>query len=311
MTKETVFITGGAGFIGRSLVEKCINSGKDVVVYDNFSTGSIENLAPYIDQIRIYEADILDQQKISEAIKESKPTILFHLAAHHYIPYCNEHPVETLQVNVIGTYLVLKNAAEHGVKLSIVASSGAIYPDLDKPLSEDIIPEPMDIYGVSKFLSEKVSEYISMTTNLNVIVARIFNTYGPHERTPHLITHIIKSLQNSSVIELGNLNSKRDYIYVEDVANALMEISAKVNNHKYIVLNIGTGQEYSAMEIIQILRELIGLNIEVVSVLHRRRKVDKLHQIADISKIYKLTSWLPKYSLKQGLVMCLKSEGLL
>ena len=309
MDYQTVFITGGAGFIGRYLVARCVEEGLKVVVYDNLCSGSLENIEPFMDKIRFYKADILDYQRIKTAMQETKPDAVFHLAAHHYIPFCNNHPLETIRVNVEGTLSVLNAAALNNVDVTIVVSSGAIYPSLEIPLHEDLTPEPKDIYGVSKLLSEKIARFVSSTSSLRCIIVRLFNTYGPFEKTPHLIPTIIEGLKRGEVIELGNLHTKRDYIYVEDVADALLKL-LKIKD-KYVVVNIGTGFEYSAIEIVNILQELIGKSIEVVSVPWRQRAIDKLHQIADLKKIFALTGWRPRYSLKEGLKKYLESEGLL
>jgi len=308
MNTNNVFITGGAGFIGRWLVKRCLEEGLRIAVYDNLSVGKLENIAPFLDYIDFFESDILDYQSLKSAIEKTRPSVVFHLAAYHFIPFCNQYPTETLRVNVEGTYSVLRAASECGVEKAIIASSGAIYPNREYPLNEDEGVSPSDIYGLSKVLSEEIARFFANITPLKCIVARLFNTYGPYETNPHLIPHIIQSLHKAPRVELGNIHTKRDYIYVEDVANFLLQCS-KINSSKYLVVNIGTGREYSAQEIVAEISDLLGIHIEVVISSERIRKVDKPHQIADITRLVQLTGFYPQYSLREGLKKYLIHEG--
>ena len=142
MSKNRVLITGGAGFIGRALVAHCLQEENEVAVIDNLCTGRLTNLDPYLDRVQFFEADILDQAALETALRQTQPSTVFHLAAHHFIPFCDKHPRETLRVNVEGTYSVLTAAARHGVDVAVVASSGSLYPSQDGLLSEDLEPAP-------------------------------------------------------------------------------------------------------------------------------------------------------------------------
>jgi UDP-glucose 4-epimerase len=310
VSKGTVFITGGAGFIGRWLVARCLEVGLRVAVYDNLCAGRLENIAPFLSKIDFFKDDILNYQVLKESVEKTKPDVIFHLAAHHFIPFCNEYQLETMRVNVEGTYSVLDVAARSRCKTVVLASTGAIYPSQDSPLSEDIIPVPVDVYGFSKLLCEEIARFFSNTRSIRCVVARLFNTYGPYETNPHLIPHIIASLHNGHRVELGNIRTKRDYIYVEDVANLLLQCS-KINSPNYVVINIGTGHEYSAAEIIAEISNLMGTEIEIVITPERVRAVDKNHQIADITRLVQLTGCRPQHSLREGLRKLLVYEGFL
>jgi UDP-glucose 4-epimerase len=314
MPSKRAFITGGAGFIGRWIVDRCLRSEVAVTVYDNFCAGPRENLAAFADRITIVEGDILDRETLAAAVADAAPNLLFHMAAHHFIPFCDAHPDETLRVNVEGTYAVLDVAAQAGVDTAVVASSGAIYPSVDELISEDLPSAPVDVYGLSKLLTENVCEHVARTTDLQIVAARLFNTYGPFETNPHLIPHIMESLQDGPVVPLGNIHTKRDYIYVEDIARLLFaagtaDLSRYPNG--YAVTNVGTGVEYSAEEIIETLRELTGSAIEIKQRSNRTRAVDKLHQRADTARLMALTGTSAQYSLREGLSKLLEHEGLL
>lgn len=309
MTIRRVLVTGGAGFIGRWVVARCIAQGYQVVVYDNLQTGSLDHLVAFYDQIDFYKADILNPATLQQVMGKTQPEIIFHLAALHFIPYCNAHPQQTLRVNVEGTYNVLEAAAQVGVRTAVIASSGAIYPSVEGLIPETLTPAPVDVYGLSKLLTEQVAEQFARTTQMACVAARLFNTYGPYETNPHLIPHIIASLHQGPMVALGNLHTKRDYIYVEDVAQLLVALGERVNKG-YEVVNVGTGREYSAKEIIETLSELMGRPIEVRINPERVRSVDKLHQQADTTRLHQLTGLEPRITLREGLARLLQHEGL-
>jgi UDP-glucose 4-epimerase len=307
MRKNRVLITGGAGFIGRALVAHCLQEDYEVAVIDNLCTGRLENLVPYLNRVDFYEADILDKSAVEAAMGRAQPSIVFHLAAHHFIPFCDKHPRETLRVNVEGTHLVLTEAARHGVKVAVVASSGSLYPSQDDLLSEDLEPAPTDIYGLSKGMTEQITRFTASTTDMQCVAARLFNTYGPHETNPHLIPHIMESLRHSRVVRLGNVHTKRDYIYVDDVA-AFLYLCGQQRAGRYTVVNIGTGLEYSAEEIVNAIGQILGHEVTISIDASRVRPVDKLHQRADTRKLERLTGVRAGHGLADGLRKLLAHE---
>ncbi|MEM1126731.1 MAG: SDR family NAD(P)-dependent oxidoreductase [Bacteroidota bacterium] len=308
MKDRNVFITGGAGFIGRAVVAHTLAQGAHVTVYDNLCAGSLENLEGLLDQITFVEADILDEPTLTAALEDAQPDVVFHLAAHHFIPYCNKHPQETLNVNVTGTETVLRLAAQAGAQVAVVASSGAVYPSVDTPLGEDLTPAPPDVYGVSKLLTEHVCAYIAETTPMRCVAARLFNTYGPYETNPHLIPHIVDSLREGPSIELGNIHTFRDYIYVEDVARLL--VACAQSDANFAVTNVGTGLEYTAEEIVRTFEKILEMPIEIRQDPTRIRAVDKLHQRASTAQLQALTGTQAAIGLHEGLEKLVEHEGL-
>ena len=307
---QKVFITGGAGFIGRWIVQRCVKAGRDVTVYDNLSAGSLDHVLPFMDDITMHEADIMDAEALEAALAEAQPDVVFHMAALHFIPYCNEHPAETIRVNVEGTERVLRTAAAQGATRAVVASSGAFYPSIDEVLTEDIEPAPVDIYGLSKQLTEEVAAYTARATDMTCVAARLFNTYGPYETNPHLIPHIMDSLHSGPSIELGNIYSKRDYIYVEDVAELLISC-AEAEVKEFERVNVGTGHEYSAEEIVEGIAELMGTEIAIDVDESRLRAVDKMHQRASTEHLRKVAGRGASIDLRTGLQRLLQEEALL
>lgn len=298
---KTYLVTGGAGFLGCNLVRKLLEMGNKVIVYDNFSFGRRENVDIQNDNLAVTEGDIQDTNLLQNVMRNHNPEIVIHLAALHFIPYCNAHPCETLRVNVEGTQSLLEVIRNSKVSKIIAASTAAVYPNNGNAYSETDQLAPFDIYGLSKLFMEHLINSFHRETDKVCINARLFNIYGPYETNPHLIPRVMEQLsQNGDTIELGNLTPKRDYIYVDDVADAIIALSSD-NVRKSDTFNIGTGYEYSVTDIVTILNKITRRNVKIESVVKYRRDVDREHLLSDISKIEKHTGWKPKYSIEYGL----------
>lgn len=304
-----VLITGGAGFIGRWLAKRCVEAGHTVCIVDNLSVGALENLMELEGRFEFVHADLRETERIAQCLQRHDVQTVYHLAALHYIPYCEAHPRETFEVNVLGTLSVLEAMRAAGVNRLVFASTGALYPPLDAPLPEDLPLEAQDIYGLTKLHGETTIAYYQKRYGVQATIVRLFNTYGPYETNPHLLPHIIHTLkQGTREIILGNLHPKRDYIYVEDAAEGFYRLGCEGTQG---VFNLGTGIEYSVQEVVDTISELLGEPLRVVQDPARMRPVDKPHQRADVSKLEQTLCWRPTVSLQEGLARWLRHEQLL
>lgn len=300
MSKKALVI-GGAGFIGSHLTDVLVQNNYPVCVYDNFSTGK-RSFLPNSPLISIVEGDILNPSLLKQTINDFQPDICYHLAAVHFIPACENNPENAFRVNVEGTQAVL-SACKNKVENFVFASTGAIYdPDYTDPLSENSPISAKDIYGITKWTCEKMIEYYTSKEFGQAIIARLFNAVGRRETNPHLIPAIMEQLSlGIRRIELGNLYPKRDYIHVEDIADALFALLLTTNKNSYEVYNIGSGIEHSVDRLVETCEEVLGEPIVIESVASRRRKYDRPNQLANISKMKASTGWCPSRTLKQAL----------
>ncbi len=309
---STVLVTGGAGFIGRWLVAKWLERGVHVVVYDNLCGGQKSSLECLRGQLEFHHGEILDYSRLLVLMRAARPRIIYHLAAFHYIPFCNAHPLQAIRVNVEGTFSVLRAAGEVGAGILVFASSGALYPSKDAPLSEDLEAiEPCDVYGLTKAWGEQACRWHAKACAGPCAVVRLFNTYGPYETNPHLIPHIVELIkQGAQAIQLGNTHTKRDYVYVEDVAEALVAIGCSAHEG-FEIFNVGTGFQYSAADIVAVIGKLLGRPFTIQIDPARVRAVDKVSQLADTRKTQEKVGWRAVHSLEEGLRKLLIHEGLL
>lgn len=300
-------ITGGLGFIGNELARQ-LAGGEEIVILDNRN-----RVAPRIDdlaRIPVREVDLVDHEQVAKVLAELRPRVVFHLAAIHFIPECNADPARTLRVNVESTMSLLRACKDAEVEHVLFASSGAVYADSPRELSELSLIEPVDIYGWSKWFAEELCRWFSARENLRITICRFFNNFGPRETNAHIIPEIIHQLRDGDRLRLGNTSTRRDYIHVSDTAQALRRL-ANNGPRSHRTINVAGGQHASVDELIQMIGELLKRKLEVVHVPDRFRPADKQVQVADITLLSQLTGWRPSTSLRDGLEDLLRFEGLL
>jgi UDP-glucose 4-epimerase len=303
--KERILITGGAGFIGSAIIKHFNSSEAELFVLDNLSFGSRDFIAT--DDAHFFRADILDQSAVNSIFEKVMPARVLHLAAIHFIPYCNQHPFESSDINIRGTIHILKAAAAQKVRQLLFASTAAVYPICDEAVSETHPTQPMDIYGLSKLAGEHLCHEFFLETGINTIICRFFNAFGPNETNPHLIPEIQKQVNDGlRKIKLGNLTPKRDFIHTYDMAAAIETLLNKANTG-YDTFNLGRGIEYSVTEIVEAFERQIGEKIEIEVDQARVRKVERMHLLADVSKLKSL-GWEPKIGIDEGISTLVKKR---
>ncbi len=295
-----ILITGGAGFIGSAIVSTLQKDGHDIFVLDNLSFGRREFIE--VSDDHFYLVDIRDSERVSHSLSLLNPDIIVHLAAIHFIPYCNEHPYEASDTNIRGTINIL-DACSHLklLKKFFFASTAAVYPISDVALDENHRLNPMDIYGLTKLTGEYLCRKFYLETGIDTIVCRFFNAFGPNETNPHLIPEIDRQLREGSrTLKLGNLSPKRDFIHTYDMASAVKKL-LQLDKTGFDIFNLGRGIEYSVTDIVEAfesqLEERIGIEVDPT----RLRKVEREHLLADVSKLKNIAAWEPEWGINEGI----------
>jgi len=258
---DVVLVTGAAGFIGVPTTRALLARGATVVALDNFAVGSRERLAGLGGLLTVEEIDLRESSRLRRVVASTQPMAVVHLAAHHFIPFCIAHPAETIEVNVLGTQCLLDALVDASPRRLVFASTADVYAPSLQPHAEDDEIGPPNVYGVSKAAAEWLCQF-HMGEDI-LWIARLFNVYGRGETNPHVLPHILDSIANSNTIPLGNVSPRRDYVFVDDVADVLAW--AALEAPEPAVVNIGSGRSWSVEELVDQLRALTGrpLKIEV------------------------------------------------
>jgi len=299
---QKVVVTGGAGFIGSNLTDALIDEGYEVHVIDNLSGGSKKNVNK---KAKLHTIDIRDLKKLKKIMQGAR--YVFHLAALPRVQYSIENPLETNEVNVVGTWNVFVAAKEAGVKRVVYAASSSAYGDQDVlPLLETMEARPKSPYGVQKYIGELYAKLAYDVYGLETVSLRYFNVYGPR-LDPHgayalVIGKFLQQRKEGKPITItGDGTQTRDFTHVRDVvrANMLAVKSKKVG--KAEVVNIGAGNNQSINKI----AELIGGPTKYIPVRFEPRDTR-----ADISKAKKLLEWKPGVSIEEGIAELKKIFGI-
>ena len=294
-------VTGGAGFIGSTLVRELIKVGANVIVYDNLLYGDKYNLSDIEKDMTLVIGDVISG-KIFDTLKKYNIDYVFNLAAEPYIPHSYDNPEKFFQVNVNGTINLLSACRTFNVKRIIHVSTSEVYGTGQIiPMNEKHPLNPLSTYAVSKLAGDRAAFVFSYERNIPVVIVRPFNSYGPRETQPYIIPEIIRQLFNGKTLHLGNIDAKRDFTYVEDTALGM--ISAMTSNlTKGEVVNIGSNKSYSIKDIAILIGKEFGYdNIDIQIDKTRLRPLDVELLESDYSKINKLTGWKPTVDIKEGL----------
>jgi UDP-glucose 4-epimerase len=307
--KRKALVTGGAGFLGPHLIKALLDQGWAVASMDNYSNGKRAHIQPFLPNPNFvsFEGSIANARFVDRAMTDFRPDVIYHLAAIHFIPYCVANPAETLEVNVIGTQRLIDAIEKAPVERFVLASTGDVYAPSDEPHKETAALGSTNIYGSSKEFCERLlalARHRFPTTRF--LATRFFNIYGPGETNPHVLPDIMACLRKGNVLRLGNIEPKRDYVYVTDVADALLRLADYDGSHE--VFNVATGESRSVRELILALEKVLGTRITVATDPTKLRKAERQHLNADITLIGKECGWVPKVSLEEGLAETLRME---
>lgn len=300
MTEKKVLVTGGAGFIGSTLVRQLLEREYRVTVLDNLSIGAIESLPDGDGRLKIIAGDVRDFEMVSAVMHGHEYVI--HLAAQAFIPMSYDLPVKCASVNALGSLNVFKACLDHSVKRVVHVSSSEVYgPSRYTPMDEKHPLNPVSTYAVAKLAADLWAQTMAFEHKLPVVILRPFNTYGFRDTSPRFIPEVIRQCLKEPVIKVGNLESTRDYTFVADTARAMI-LALEHDGIEREIINFGTGKSPKMYEILEIILEKMNYaEKEVVQDLGRLRPHDVDSLMADATKARRLLDWEPEVGLEEGL----------
>ena len=302
-------ITGGAGFIGSHLAEKLVNTGAEVTIVDNFSTGLSSNLKSIEGKYHIFRGSILDRSVMADLVLQSDYVV--HLAAALGVFNIVNKPLESLKTNLQGSEIVLE-AADKYKKPVLIASTSEVYGKNNKvPLNEEddrIIGHPLKSrwsYSEAKAVDESLAYFYYLENKLPIRIVRFFNTVGPRQVGNYGMVvprFVSAALKNQPLQVYGDGDQIRCFCHVDDAVRALllvMDSDKAVGN----VFNIGNNQQISIIELAKKIIEITGSKSEIVKVPYSEAYPegfeDMQRRVPDISKIKSVLGWTPQIGLDQ------------
>ena len=300
-----ILITGINGFLGRNIAKLLSRGGHKIKGIGNSATTDLENICTY------FQLSVLDQESLNELIRDVD--IVIHLAAITAHKEIIDNKYRTLEVNLSGTRNILEafNSSKRTKKF-IYASTGKVYGKINNlPIKEEYETNPINILGKSKLIAEKLIDFYSEAEKTYVIF-RIFQAYGNDQKNNFLIPTILSQIDFSKnqrqSITLGDINAKRDYVFIEDIANAFSEIVNSNISEGLKVFNLASSIPTSAREIVALIESLYGLNIDIEVNKKLLRLDEEDIEYGSIEKVFKELKWKPLFSLEQGLIKTIKQS---
>jgi UDP-glucose 4-epimerase len=305
----SLLVTGGAGYIGSHIVNLLGESGRDVIVLDNLSTGKKENVL----YGKLIVGDLSDQKLLDSVFSENEIEAVFHFAGSIVVPESVREPVMYYQNNTMNSLQLINTCVQHKVRNFIFSSTAAVYGMPESGIASEVTrTEPINPYGRSKLMTEWMLQDIAAATEFNYVALRYFNVAGASksgrigQSTPKA-THLLKTASELAVNKRENMSifgidyntpdgtCIRDYIHVDDLAHAHYDALLFLEGGgKSQVLNCGYGQGFSVKEVLKTVEAITGnkLNIHYGD----RRPGDAVVLISDAQKIKDVLGWSPKYN---------------
>ncbi|MBP0902464.1 SDR family oxidoreductase [Mariniflexile gromovii] len=312
LSNKTVLVTGGAGFIGSNLCESLLNHKIQVVCLDNFSTGKLQNIEPFLKNnlFTLIEGDIRNLEDCKKACNNID--YVLHEAALGSVPRSIKDPITTNDVNVSGFLNMLVAARDAGVKRFVYAASSSTYGDHEAlPKVEETIGKPLSPYAITKYVNELYADIFHTTYNFDTIGLRYFNVFGkrqdPNGAYAAVIPKFVQQfISHESPVINGDGSYSRDFTFIDNVVQ--MNINALTTENKEAlntVYNVAYGERTTLLELTNLLKTYLSEfdeAIKSVEIKHRdNRQGDIPHSLASINKAKDLLDYNPKYNIKNGL----------
>ncbi len=295
-------VTGGAGFIGSHIVDALLAAGHEVVVLDNFSTGSADNLSGKA--VDLHEADVADFEAVRAAMDGCQ--LVFHQAALVSVPQSIDDPQLNYRSNISGTFNVFEAARLAGVKRVVYASSSAIYGERDVlPVRESDRPKPISPYATAKLVGEELAQSYNTCFGMQIVSLRYMNVYGPRQNPGSPYSGVLSifcqcKVDSADITIYGDGEQTRDFVYVEDVVAANMLAATEPFDAEQVVFNVGCGRQTSLNQIVEIL-QIPNTKLRYGSA----RVGDIKHSYAAIEVAQKGLQFHPKTTIETGLLKTL------
>ena len=301
--KKKVLITGGLGFIGSNLAHYLLSKGFEISLIDNLLLGSTENVSDIKDKIEVIIGDVRNEKDMEKA---KNIDYIVHLASSSASPMFWEDLRGSITNNIDGYLAVLEYAKKFNIKKVVYATTSSIYGNNHTPLKEETSVIPPNFYSVSKLSIEYLSDIYNKTYGLECIGFRFMSVYGPGEKSKgkyaNLASQFLWQMQEGKrPVIYGDGKQRRDFTNVIDICRAI-ELGIECRkNFGSRVFNIGSGKDYSLIELVEIINNLLRINLKPIFIKNPMKEGYIYTQLADLTRIKKELGYKPSVPLAEGL----------
>lgn len=300
MKKERpILVTGGAGFIGSSIVRRLVSDGHSVAVLTKRST-KLDRLEGMLPQIEVIEDDLSDAGRLKKEVEKLQPGGIFHCAASNIKVGVAAPMDELVRANMLGTIHLVDALAEVDYGFFINCGTYFEYGLKERPFCEDDRCEPIEPYALTKLAATLYCQSVAKNSKKPLVTFRIFNPYGPGMEAGRLVFEVVKRAVHGEDIMITKPDARRDFTYIDDLVDLFMRAMEKAGEFQGEIFNLANGKTHSFKELTESALKITGSKSKVNWGGAKEIEYDKSTQEADMEKTFNAFSWRPKYDLEAG-----------
>lgn len=297
---KKILVTGATGFIGTNLVRELVEDESNSIFIVLRNASDTWRINDVLKKVKVIYCDLNNYVDIKKIVEEIKPNIIYHCVNYGGFP--NEKDFNLIiNTNIVSTINLINSCLDQDFDAFINLSSSSEYGFKDKPMNEEDKLEPINDYGISKVTSTIYANNFGKIHKKPIVTVRLFSPFGYYESKERLFPSLLLNILEGVPPKLANPNSARDFIFIEDVVQFLLELSEKAKRHCGEIFNLANGKQYTVKEVADLAIKLSGKNLNAEYGSVEGRKYDTPIWVADMNKTFKNFKWKPKYSLEEGL----------
>ncbi|MGV8980213.1 NAD-dependent epimerase/dehydratase family protein [Clostridium sp.] len=296
--EKCVLITGASGFVGACLTRRLLKENYKIHVITRDTT-DLWRLNGILKDVEIHNLSLLNSEDVAKLASDISVDKIYHLATYGGYHYQNKVE-DVINTNVIGTFNLFREFSRKGIEMFVNTSSSSEYGEKTQPMSEEMIVIPNNMYGASKAAGTILCSTYAKINKIPLVTLRLFSPYGYYDAKTRLIPTVITSCLLGKNIKLSRKDSVRDFIFIDDVIEAYLAASKRLDSHGE-VFNIGSGTQYTTGEIASTIVNLIGKDVKIHWEGNLDRQYEPLMWVSDNKSAYEKLNWKPNVEIRDGL----------